>query len=87
LEPSQKIAGFACRIHAFVVQGTVDAQAQTGRIWHLRLVPGTRGKRLGRDPLHKTRVPAPARLYSGHRRHAAGFPRLALPVPVLVVVA
>jgi hypothetical protein len=27
LEPSQKIAGFACRIHAFELHGMVDALA------------------------------------------------------------
>jgi hypothetical protein len=39
---------------------TQDAFLETGGIWLVRLVPGTRGKRLGRDPSHKTRVPVPA---------------------------
>ena len=33
LEPCQKTAGPVCQIHAFLVHGTVDALAQTGRIW------------------------------------------------------
>jgi hypothetical protein len=40
MEPCQKIAGPVCQIHAFVVHGTVDAQAQTGRIWMARAGAG-----------------------------------------------
>jgi hypothetical protein len=38
----------------------LDARAGICGIWLVRLAPGTCWKRSGRDPSHKTRVPAPA---------------------------
>jgi hypothetical protein len=60
LEVFLKIAGLACRIHAFVVHGTVDALAQTGRIWMVILVPGDPcGSPGALEPDGKIRAPAP----------------------------
>jgi hypothetical protein len=87
LEPSQKIAGFACRIHAFVVHGMVDAQAQTGRIWQVRLAPVTRSQLRGRDPELRSGYPAPAVIPGLAGRHAGPGPRKTVFIPLWVVVA
>ena len=81
------IPGAACQIHVHSDPGGGDALTKTGRIWLARSVPGTRGKRLGRDPSHKTPGPGACRAGIHGQRHAGPLPGETLPVPVWVVVA
>jgi hypothetical protein len=86
-EPLVKTVGLPADGFMPVRSLALDACAETGRIWHIRLVPGTRSAHMGRDPLGQIRVPVTGRPSPAGDRHAARYLLAPPPMPLCVAVA